>query len=147
MFLEQQISMWPSEGSCDTEDWSTDAENSHSITGINYILKYIQKENISILLHYWSNNYRLANIRDFFVYFRHIFYLSCIWFLHCVYLVKKSTDLMSKTTPRCSRLCKPAPFLFSCSLGSAYPDRGGFRTGTENSRLVWSRNSHAKPHV
>ncbi len=27
-----------SEGSCDTEDWSNDAENSALITGINYIL-------------------------------------------------------------------------------------------------------------
>ncbi len=27
-----------SEGSCDTEDWSNDAENSDLITGINYIL-------------------------------------------------------------------------------------------------------------
>ncbi len=34
-----------SEGSCDTEDWSNDAENSALITGINYILKYIQTEN------------------------------------------------------------------------------------------------------
>ncbi len=34
-----------SEGSCDTEDWSNDAENSALITGINYILKYIQIEN------------------------------------------------------------------------------------------------------
>ncbi len=33
-----------SEGSCDTEDWSNDAENSVLITGINYILKYIQIE-------------------------------------------------------------------------------------------------------
>ncbi len=33
-----------SEGSCDTEDWSNDAENSACITGINYILKYIQIE-------------------------------------------------------------------------------------------------------
>ncbi len=31
-----------SEGSCDTEDWSNDAENSALITGINYILKYIK---------------------------------------------------------------------------------------------------------
>ncbi len=31
-----------SEGSCDTEDWSNDAENSALITGINYVLKYIQ---------------------------------------------------------------------------------------------------------
>ncbi len=34
-----------SEGSCDTEDWSNDAENSALITGINYILQYIQIEN------------------------------------------------------------------------------------------------------
>jgi len=33
-----------SEGSCDTEDWSNDAENS-AITEINYILKYIKIEN------------------------------------------------------------------------------------------------------
>ncbi len=28
-----------SEGSCDTEDWSNDAENTALITGINYIFK------------------------------------------------------------------------------------------------------------
>ncbi len=39
-----------SEDSCDTEDWSNDAENSALITGINYILKYIQKENSSFRL-------------------------------------------------------------------------------------------------
>ena len=33
-----------SEGSCDTEDWSNDAENSALITGINYSLKYIKIE-------------------------------------------------------------------------------------------------------
>ncbi len=35
-----------SEGSCDTEDWSNDAENSalhHNV--INYVLKYIEIEN------------------------------------------------------------------------------------------------------
>ncbi len=33
-----------SEGSCDTEDWSNDAEKvSFAITGINYILKYIME--------------------------------------------------------------------------------------------------------
>ncbi len=32
-----------SEGSCDTEDWSNDAENSALITGIN--VKYIYTEN------------------------------------------------------------------------------------------------------
>jgi len=31
-----------SEGSCDTEDWSNDIENSDLITGIKYILKYFQ---------------------------------------------------------------------------------------------------------
>ncbi len=31
-----------SEGSCDTEDWSNDAENSALIAEINYILKFIQ---------------------------------------------------------------------------------------------------------
>ncbi len=31
-----------SEVSCDTEDWSNDAENSALITGIHYILKHIQ---------------------------------------------------------------------------------------------------------
>ncbi len=32
------------EGSCDTEDWSNNAENVALMTGINYILKYIQIE-------------------------------------------------------------------------------------------------------
>ncbi len=31
-----------SEGSCDTEDWTNDAENTALITEINYILKYIK---------------------------------------------------------------------------------------------------------
>ncbi len=39
-----------SEGSCDTEDCSNDAENSALITGINYTLKYIQAENIPFKL-------------------------------------------------------------------------------------------------
>ncbi len=34
-----------SEGSCDTEDWSNDAENTALTSGINYTLKYIQIEN------------------------------------------------------------------------------------------------------
>jgi len=42
MFLEDHIRVI-SEGSCDTEDWSNDAENSALITGINNIFKYIQK--------------------------------------------------------------------------------------------------------
>ncbi len=39
-----------SEGSCDTEDWSNDAENSALITGINYSLKYIQIESSYVKL-------------------------------------------------------------------------------------------------
>ncbi len=35
-----------SEGSCDTEDWSNDAENSVLITGINYSSTDIHIENI-----------------------------------------------------------------------------------------------------
>jgi len=44
MFLAHQIIILKliSEGSCDTEDWSNDAENTALITGINYILKHIQ---------------------------------------------------------------------------------------------------------
>ncbi len=43
MFLEQKISILEmiSDGSCVTEDWSNDAQNSALITEINYILKYI----------------------------------------------------------------------------------------------------------
>jgi len=37
----QQIRMI-SDGSCDTEDWGNDAENSDLITVINDILKYMQ---------------------------------------------------------------------------------------------------------
>ncbi len=57
-----------SEGSCDTEDWSNDAENSALITEINYILKYIQIENIFfviiviVIIFY--------NITEFTVYFK-----------------------------------------------------------------------------
>jgi len=38
-----------SEGSCDTEDWSNDAENSALITGINYSLTYIHIKKTVIL--------------------------------------------------------------------------------------------------
>ncbi len=33
-----------SERSCDTEDWSTDAENAALLPGINYILKYLNRK-------------------------------------------------------------------------------------------------------
>jgi len=35
-----------SEGLCDTGEWSNDDENSTSITGINYFLKYIQRKSV-----------------------------------------------------------------------------------------------------
>jgi len=52
MFLDHQMT---SERSCDTEDWSNDAENSALITGKKYILKHIQIVNsyfsIAIIFH------------------------------------------------------------------------------------------------
>ncbi len=45
-----------SEGSCDTEDWSNDAENTTLITEINYILKYIHIENSYFELSYCLYN-------------------------------------------------------------------------------------------
>ncbi len=38
--------------SCDTEDWSNDAENTALITEINYILQYIHIENSNISQYY-----------------------------------------------------------------------------------------------
>ncbi len=38
------------EGSCDTEDWSNDAENAALIMGIKCILKYITIENTYLRL-------------------------------------------------------------------------------------------------
>ncbi len=59
-----------SEGSCDTEDWSNDAENTyhHSIYNFDhrrkYILKFIKIENcyfklLYFFLYFWSNRYSL----------------------------------------------------------------------------------------
>ncbi len=45
-----------SEGSCDTEDWSNDAENSALITEINYILKYVDIENSYFKLYFKFHN-------------------------------------------------------------------------------------------
>ncbi len=53
-----------SEGSCDTEDWSNDAENSALTTVINYILQYSNREqlflivifhNITVFTAFWTN--------------------------------------------------------------------------------------------
>ena len=59
-----------SEGSCDTEDWSNDAENSALITGYKIYLDILNCNNI---LQYYSffcifnqTNAGLMSIRDFF---------------------------------------------------------------------------------
>jgi len=51
-----------SEGSCDSEDWSDDAENTALITGINYILKFY------CIYLFFSNKIKapLVRKRDFF---------------------------------------------------------------------------------
>jgi len=41
--------MFHCNGSCDTEDWGNDAEDSALITGIKYILKAIPTENSYII--------------------------------------------------------------------------------------------------
>ncbi len=45
-----------SEGSCDTEDCSNDADNSALITEINYVFKYIQIESIIYIIILKCNN-------------------------------------------------------------------------------------------
>jgi len=42
-----------SEGACDSEDWSNDAENTALITGINYILLYSQKTTLLQQFYYF----------------------------------------------------------------------------------------------
>jgi len=54
-----------SEGSCDTEDWSNDAENLASITGINYSLQYSHRK----LFFYYYIVRIFHNITDFTVFF------------------------------------------------------------------------------
>ncbi len=63
-----------SEGSCDTEDWSNDAEYS-ALLHRNYILKYIKIENcyftiifhkISFFVYFDQINTALTSIRIFF---------------------------------------------------------------------------------
>jgi len=48
MFLAANHHRMISEGSCDTENWSNDVENSALSTGINYTLAYIQIENTCV---------------------------------------------------------------------------------------------------
>ncbi len=46
-----------SEGSCDTEDWSNDAENSALIIEINYSWKYIEIGHLYYNMLYLYNSY------------------------------------------------------------------------------------------
>jgi len=59
-----------SDGSCDTEDWRNDAENSALITGKHFILKYITNSYISNISKYYCNFYLInaafLSIRNFF---------------------------------------------------------------------------------
>jgi len=57
-----------SEGSCDTEEWSNDAENSAVIKGMNYIFKYIEIKkvhNILFFLYFDQIHGALQTIRHF----------------------------------------------------------------------------------
>ncbi len=76
MFLEQQIWMI-SEGSCDTEEWSNDAENSALITEIYYIYYILNVVNFK---------FTLGNITVY----SQAFYVSCSWnmdsFVNSLYL-------------------------------------------------------------
>jgi len=62
-------------GSCDTEDWSNDAENSALITGINYILKYIHQ---------------------YYVFFVCVYFCKCSFGEHNILLLKTLKILPSK---------------------------------------------------
>ncbi len=53
-----------SEGSCASEDWSNDAGNTDLITGINYVLKYIQ---ISAVKRFLACN-NVCNLYIYYVY-------------------------------------------------------------------------------
>ncbi len=62
-----------SEGSCDTEDWSSDAENLSLHHRKKYILKYIKIKNnimsqyyIMRLLYFWSSKYSIDEQNLFF---------------------------------------------------------------------------------
>ncbi len=76
--------------SCDTEDWSNDAENTALITGINYILTYIHIENsyfklesyftiLQFLLYFWSNKCSFGDLfQNLTTNFWAVVYCSCI---------------------------------------------------------------------
>ncbi len=58
-----------SEGSCDTEDWSNDAENSALITGKNYIWKYIQNYNF----------FNFNNISQYYCFYWILIQINAAW--------------------------------------------------------------------
>ncbi len=67
-----------SEGSCDTEDWSNDAENTALISGINYSLIYIQTETVI-----WSyNNISKFLIKEMQPWWSEVSYLIIIIYIY-----------------------------------------------------------------
>ncbi len=94
-----------SEGSCDTEAWSNDAENSAFITGIKYILKSIYIENIFYYI-FDPINAALMNIRHLFQNWKICIYCISIvpfqesgrWILHhSDYIMLEVFDVLYST--------------------------------------------------
>ncbi len=76
-FLSSKSAYYDFWRSCDTEDWSNDAENQLWSQEINYILTYIQVEtsylkcnNITVLLYFWSKNFQTHTQKNIFVFRR-----------------------------------------------------------------------------
>ncbi len=91
MILEQI-----SEGSCDTEDWSNNVENSvFAITRINYILKHIKQKKLfkivilSLFLLYdlWSNTFLKYVNKKKLSYWPHTFERQCTIPLLTIFLL------------------------------------------------------------
>ncbi len=73
-----------SEGSCASEDWSNDAGNTDLITGINYVLKYIQ---ISAVKRFLACN-NVCNLYIYDVYINTHMYIfkKKVMFIYCIYI-------------------------------------------------------------
>ncbi len=76
-----------SEGSCDSEDWSNDAENSALITETNYILKYIKIENSYFKLQYFTKLQFFLDVALISIYMnKHIYIYIYVCVCVCVYI-------------------------------------------------------------
>ncbi len=87
-----------SEGSCDTEDWSNDAENTALITEINYSLTNIRTENSYFKLQYFFHiNASLLSIRHSVV----VYDLQCCTYSwHPAGVKQRNLGLTGKNTER-----------------------------------------------